>query len=74
MAAEIGHLLKGEGDDTLRVAILPPRDRGHADAFTRTYPLHAPTDVGWRVVWRCLKELLASPRLAAAAPPGPARL
>lgn len=51
-------LLKVEGEETARFGILPPRYRGHEEAFTRIYQLAEPQDVGLRAVWRFLKEAL----------------
>jgi hypothetical protein len=51
-------LLRQEGDDTVRLGILPPRYKGHEEAVTEIYGLKPPTDVGLRAVWRFLQELL----------------
>jgi hypothetical protein len=51
-------LLKQEGDDTVRVGILPPRYKGHEEVLSKTYAFGPPTDVGLRAAWRFLQELL----------------
>lgn len=62
-------LLKREGDDTTRVAILPPRYKGHEDAITRIYALAPPTDVGLRAVWRALGDLVGIEQSSGSARP-----
>lgn len=51
-------LLCGRGEAWERIAVLPPRYRGHEETLCRQFRFEPPRDVGLRAWWGGLKELL----------------
>lgn len=61
-------LLCVAGDSSERIAILPPRYRGHEEVVTRRHRFEPPRDTGLRAWWGGLKELLGGRPARAAQP------